>query len=246
MPRNARKSCDLQYIWIWCEIVLKENRLPLVVKRLPRSKGVNHIIAVVFIFFFDISTLFYLSTTSCPFIHFMLISYIQVNLKLKTSQKSSTSASYMDISLNIDSGAKLTTWLYDKQCDFNFALANFQYTCNNITVSPACGDTVYISQIWLNFKALCLVSSDGSWKSVFTFISISNFFDLSITDETWVVEMRIWCIEIGDILVLHICLFDMLESALHMIRIFRLLKLPEFLQSRLMSTFCKFYDRTMI
>jgi hypothetical protein len=35
------------------------------------------------------------------------------------------------------------------------------------------------------------------------FSRISNFFDLSITEETWVVEMRIWCIKIINIFVLH-------------------------------------------
>jgi hypothetical protein len=39
---------------------------------------------------------------------------------------------------------------------------------------------------------------------VFTFFfRISNFFDLSIAEETWIVEMRIWCIKIGNVLVLH-------------------------------------------
>jgi hypothetical protein len=32
---------------------------------------------------------------------------------------------------------------------------------------------------------------------------ISNFFDLSITEETRAVEMRIWCIKIVNVLVLH-------------------------------------------
>ena len=35
------------------------------------------------------------------------------------------------------------------------------------------------------------------------FSRISNFFGLSTTDETWLVEMRIWCIKIGIVLVLH-------------------------------------------
>jgi hypothetical protein len=40
--------------------------------------------------------------------------------------------------------------------------------------------------------------------SVVTFFSrISNFFDLSITEETSKVEMRIWCIKIVNVLVLH-------------------------------------------
>jgi hypothetical protein len=34
-------------------------------------------------------------------------------------------------------------------------------------------------------------------------ITISIFFYLSITEETWVVEMRIWCIKIVNLLVLH-------------------------------------------
>ena len=39
--------------------------------------------------------------------------------------------------------------------------------------------------------------------SVFIFRGISNFFDLNITEETWVVEMHIWCIKIGNLLALH-------------------------------------------
>jgi hypothetical protein len=35
------------------------------------------------------------------------------------------------------------------------------------------------------------------------FYSFHNFFDLSITEETWVVELRIWCIKTVNALVLH-------------------------------------------
>jgi hypothetical protein len=56
--------------------------------------------------------------------------------------------------------------------------------------------------IWLNFMVLFLVFI-GSF-TVFTFFWISTFFDLSITDETWLVEMHIWCIKIGIVLVLHV------------------------------------------
>jgi hypothetical protein len=59
-----------------------------------------------------------------------------------------------------------------------------------------------LKQIWINFKALCLVFI----RQLFQFSHpprISNFFDLSITEETWVVEMRIWCIKIVNVLVLH-------------------------------------------
>jgi hypothetical protein len=40
--------------------------------------------------------------------------------------------------------------------------------------------------------------------SHFFFFWISSFFDLSITEETWVVEMRIWYTKIYILLVLHI------------------------------------------
>jgi hypothetical protein len=39
--------------------------------------------------------------------------------------------------------------------------------------------------------------------SFYIFFRISNFFVPSITEETWVVEMCIWCIKIGIVLVLH-------------------------------------------
>jgi hypothetical protein len=39
--------------------------------------------------------------------------------------------------------------------------------------------------------------------TVFTFFPISNFLEPSITGENWVVEMRIWCIKIFSVLVLH-------------------------------------------
>ena len=40
-------------------------------------------------------------------------------------------------------------------------------------------------------------------KQNFEELLTTYFFDLSITEKTLVVEMRIWCIKIGNILVLH-------------------------------------------
>jgi hypothetical protein len=64
-------------------------------------------------------------------------------LAIKETTESSTSASYLDVLLNIDVDRKLTTQLYDKRDDFNFAIVSFPYTCSNIPLSPAYG--VYIS-----------------------------------------------------------------------------------------------------
>jgi hypothetical protein len=49
------------------------------------------------------------------------------------------------------------------------------------------------------------LSSDGSFSFhiIVFFFQISNFFNLSITEETWVDEMHIWCIKIFNVLVLH-------------------------------------------
>jgi hypothetical protein len=62
----------------------------------------------------------------------MSILYTPKNLKLDTTE-SSTSASYLDVSLNIDAGGKLTIKLYDKRDDFSFIIV----ICSNIPLSPA-------------------------------------------------------------------------------------------------------------
>ena len=75
-------------------------------------------------------------------------------LEIKDTIESDISASYLDILLNIDSNGRLTTTLYDKRDDFNFAIVNFPFLCNNIPLSPAYG--VCISQllcVWELFKA---------------------------------------------------------------------------------------------
>jgi hypothetical protein len=43
----------------------------------------------------------------------------------------------------------------------------------------------------------------GSFSFYIFLCRISNFFDLSITEETWLVEMRIWCIKTVNVFVLH-------------------------------------------
>ena len=53
-------------------------------------------------------------------------------LDIKDTTESDRSASYLDILLNIDSNGRLTTTLYDKRDDFNFAIVNFPFLCSNI------------------------------------------------------------------------------------------------------------------
>jgi hypothetical protein len=66
-------------------------------------------------------------------------------LEIKDTTESSTSTSYLDVLLNIDAGGKLTTQLYNKRDDFNFAIVNFPNICSNIPLSPAYG--VYTFQL---------------------------------------------------------------------------------------------------
>jgi hypothetical protein len=66
-------------------------------------------------------------------------------LDIKDTIESSTSASYLDVLVNIAAGGKLTTHLYNKRDYFNFAIVNFPFTCSNIPLSSAY--VVYISQM---------------------------------------------------------------------------------------------------
>jgi hypothetical protein len=53
-------------------------------------------------------------------------------LEINDTIESDKSASYLDILLNIDSNGRLTTPLYDKRDDFDFAIVNFPFLCSNI------------------------------------------------------------------------------------------------------------------
>ena len=58
--------------------------------------------------------------------------------------KAAASFSYLDCYLYIDN-KKLTTRLYDKRDDFNFAIVNFPFLSSNIPSAPAYG--IYVSQL---------------------------------------------------------------------------------------------------
>jgi hypothetical protein len=60
-----------------------------------------------------------------------------------------------------------------------------------------------LRRIWLNFMEQYLGFFFRLLHSFHNCFRISNFFCLSTTEETWVVEMRIWCIKICIVLVLR-------------------------------------------
>jgi hypothetical protein len=65
--------------------------------------------------------------------------------EIKDTTECSTSASYLDVLLKLDTNGKITTQLYDKWDDFNFSIVNYPYLRSDIPASPAYG--VYISQL---------------------------------------------------------------------------------------------------
>jgi hypothetical protein len=80
-------------------------------------------------------------------------------LEIKHTTESDKSASYLDILLNIDSNGRLTTSLYGKCDDFDFAIVNFPFLRSNIPLSTANG--VYVSQL-IRYARVCFAYEEFS------------------------------------------------------------------------------------
>jgi hypothetical protein len=78
---------------------------------------------------------------------------------IKDTTESDKSVSYLDILLNIDSNGRLTTSLYDKHDDFDFAIVNSPFLCSDILLSPAYG--VYVFQL-IRYLRACFAYEDFS------------------------------------------------------------------------------------
>jgi hypothetical protein len=74
-----------------------------------------------------------------------------IELEIRDTTDTDRSASYLDPHLEIDSGGRLRTKLYDKRDDFNFPIVNFPFICSNIS-APAYG--VYIYQM-IRYSRAC-------------------------------------------------------------------------------------------
>ena len=75
-----------------------------------------------------------------------------IELEIKDTTDTDTSASYRDLHLEIDSEGWLRTKLYDIRDDFNFPIVNFPFIGSNIPAAPAHG--VYISQL-MRYSRAC-------------------------------------------------------------------------------------------
>ena len=76
-----------------------------------------------------------------------------IELEIKDTTDTDTSASYLDLHLEIDSKGQLRTKLYCKRDDFNFPIVNFPFICSNIPAAPAYG--VYFCQLIRYSRACC-------------------------------------------------------------------------------------------
>jgi hypothetical protein len=84
-------------------------------------------------------------------------------LEIKDTTESDKSASYLDILVNIDSNGRLTTTLYDKRDDFDFAIVIFPFLCRNIPLSPAY--EVHISQL-IRYTRACFAYENCSKRGI--------------------------------------------------------------------------------
>jgi hypothetical protein len=75
-----------------------------------------------------------------------------IELEKKDTTDRDTSASYLDLHLEIDSERRLRKKLYDKRDDFNFPIVTFPFICSNIPAAPAYG--VYLSQL-IRYSRAC-------------------------------------------------------------------------------------------
>jgi hypothetical protein len=75
-----------------------------------------------------------------------------IELEIKDTTDTETSASYLNIHLEIESEGRLRTKLYDKRDDFNFPIVNLLFICSNIPAAPVYG--VYIYQL-IGYSSAC-------------------------------------------------------------------------------------------
>ena len=89
----------------------------------------------------------------------MSIWYYPDELEIKDTTESDRCAAYLDNLLNIDSDGRLTTTLFDKRNDFDFAIANIPFLCSNVPLSPAYGVYMYVSQL-IQYARACHAYDD--------------------------------------------------------------------------------------
>ena len=83
--------------------------------------------------------------------------YYSSQITAEKANKSDHLANYLDLTLIIDSGGKLSTGLYVKRDDLDFHIVNFPFLSSNIPSDPSYG--VYISKL-IRYARRCSHSDD--------------------------------------------------------------------------------------
>jgi hypothetical protein len=78
---------------------------------------------------------------------------------------------------------------------------HFINSSQNERLSPSCIALTFDGLGTISRHSICFLFR--FFFTVFTIFWISYFFGLSTTDETWLVEMHIWCMKFGIVLVLY-------------------------------------------
>jgi hypothetical protein len=122
---------------------------------------------------FGISTTF-LSINNSQFYSYVDSIYPN-ELEIKDTTECSTSASYLDVLLKLDTNGKITTQFYYKRNDFNFSIVNFSYLCSNIPASPAYGVwCIYIAVYTICKSLLEIRSLFSSRQSTYKQVNITG------------------------------------------------------------------------
>ena len=111
-----------------------------------------------------------LSLSNSKFEDFLHLIYPS-ELEIKNTTDSKTSASYLDLYLNIEQNSHLKTKLYDKRDDFDFPIVNFPFLSSNIPASPAYG--VYMSQL-IRYARACTSYDDFIARANILTIKLKN------------------------------------------------------------------------
>ena len=112
-----------------------------------------------------------LSINNSRFAEFLPLIY-PPELEVKETTDTASSASFLDLYLEFDDSAQLSTKIYDKRDDFNFKIINFPNMCSNIPASPAYG--VYISQL-IRHRHLRNRLLDQGYKKIRLIRSLKKF-----------------------------------------------------------------------
>ena len=99
-----------------------------------------------------------------PYFEQMVRQIYPTELQLNKANSSDTKAPFLDLNLSMTNGI-VSSKIYDKRDDFNFAIVNFPFLDGDVPHSPSYG--VYISSQLIRFARVCSYVDDFNNKNLF-------------------------------------------------------------------------------